>query len=161
MCSSDLEHLPLAELECGELIHAAGNGLFDWSRVSEIKDVVSGKVAVDTGAINLFTSIGTGAEDVAVAAFALRRARERGGGLDLVLRRERTEGTCELRQDERIRFVRRDRAASGAGLGRSRSHGKRLEAFQGGDAHRGGGIRRRHLRRGRQERPIGTRRGQP
>lgn len=80
-----VEHLPLAELECGELIHAAGNGLFDWSRVSEIKDVVGGKTAVDTSAINLFTSIGTGAEDVAVAAFALRRARERGIGLDLPL----------------------------------------------------------------------------
>jgi ornithine cyclodeaminase/alanine dehydrogenase-like protein (mu-crystallin family) len=80
-----VEHLPLAQLECGELIHAAARGALHWGLVRELKDVVSGLIPPrrTPAEINLFTSIGTGAEDVAVATYVLRKARERGVGLEL------------------------------------------------------------------------------
>lgn len=80
-----VEHLPLAQLECAELIHAAGRGALHWGLVRELKDVVSGAMQSrrSPSDINLFTSIGTGAEDVAVATYVLRKARERGIGLEL------------------------------------------------------------------------------
>ena len=80
-----VEHLPLAQLECGELIHASGRGELHWGLVRELKDVVSGLITPRGGPadINLFTSIGTGAEDVAVASYVLRKARQQGVGLEL------------------------------------------------------------------------------
>ncbi|MSQ10371.1 MAG: ornithine cyclodeaminase family protein [Dehalococcoidia bacterium] len=80
-----VEHLPLAQSECAELIHANGSGRLHWGLVRELKDIVSGLITPRQAAndINLFTSIGTGAEDVAVASYVLRKAREQGVGVEL------------------------------------------------------------------------------
>ena len=80
-----VEHLPQAKEECGELLHAEANGLFSWSQVVELKDVLDGSVKVRSadGDITLFDTIGVGAEDVAVATYALKRARARGVGIEL------------------------------------------------------------------------------
>ena len=47
--------------------------------------MVSGRIEARTSPsdITLFDSIGTGAQDVAVAAVAIRKAREQGIGIDL------------------------------------------------------------------------------
>jgi alanine dehydrogenase len=82
-----VESLPVARADCGELIYAVERGSLQWSQVHELKDVVSGLVPARTqeGDITLFDSIGTGAQDVAIAAVALKRARERNVGVPLPL----------------------------------------------------------------------------
>jgi alanine dehydrogenase len=82
-----VESMPVAEAECGDLIYAVGRGKLRWSQVHELKDVVSGAIAArkDPRDITLFDSIGTGAQDVAIAAVALKRAREKGIGIELPL----------------------------------------------------------------------------
>jgi ornithine cyclodeaminase/alanine dehydrogenase-like protein (mu-crystallin family) len=80
-----VEHLPVAMHECGELIHAANRGLIRWPLVRDIKDVVSGAFPSRTkpSDITLFDSIGIGAEDVAIADYVVRKAREKGIGTPL------------------------------------------------------------------------------
>jgi len=80
-----VEHLPQAEAELGELHYAADRGLFDWAKVIELKDIVGGaaKGRNSPGEITLFDTIGVGAEDVAVATFLLKKARELGVGTEL------------------------------------------------------------------------------
>jgi ornithine cyclodeaminase/alanine dehydrogenase-like protein (mu-crystallin family) len=82
-----VESMPVAQGECGELIYAASRGKLRWSQVHELKDIVSGRIAAreHESDITLFDSIGTGAQDVAVAAVALKKAREKGIGLELPL----------------------------------------------------------------------------
>lgn len=82
-----VEHLPQAQAECGELRHAVELGDLNWDRVIELRDVVSGKVPGRVGAreITLFDTIGIGSEDVALATYALARARERKCGVELPL----------------------------------------------------------------------------
>lgn len=74
-----------AREECGELLHAAEAGVFNWDDVIELKDVVAGKVTVrqERDDITLLDTIGVGAEDVAIATFALRKARETGIGIEM------------------------------------------------------------------------------
>jgi ornithine cyclodeaminase/alanine dehydrogenase-like protein (mu-crystallin family) len=71
--------------ECGELIHAVDAGKLSWDNVTELKDVVSGTKPGRRSdeEVTLFTSVGTGAQDVAMAAFVLQQAKARGIGLDL------------------------------------------------------------------------------
>ena len=80
-----VEHLPQAEEECGELLHAAANGRFNWDKVIELRDIIGGKVPgrVNRDDITLFDTIGVGAEDVAVATYLLRKARELDVGIDM------------------------------------------------------------------------------
>jgi ornithine cyclodeaminase/alanine dehydrogenase-like protein (mu-crystallin family) len=80
-----VEHLRTAQDECGELIHAAESGRLRWDGVTELKDVVSGARPGrrNDNEITLFTSVGTGAEDVAMAAFVLQQAKAQGVGLEL------------------------------------------------------------------------------
>jgi alanine dehydrogenase len=82
-----VEHLPTAEAESGELIHAVARGRLRWGLVRELKDVVSGLIPARQNAdeITLFDSIGTGAEDVALATLALEKARAQGLGVELPL----------------------------------------------------------------------------
>jgi alanine dehydrogenase len=82
-----VEHLPQARAELGEFQHAEKHGRFDWERVRELKDIVAGTVPgrVDSTEITLFDTIGVGSEDVALAAYAIERARERGLGQMLPL----------------------------------------------------------------------------
>ena len=80
-----VEHLPQASAELGELHYAANLGMFDWSKVREMKDVVSGTVKGRNSAseITLFDTIGVGAEDVAMAAYFLKKARAMGVGQEM------------------------------------------------------------------------------
>jgi ornithine cyclodeaminase/alanine dehydrogenase-like protein (mu-crystallin family) len=80
-----VEHIPTAVAECGDLLYAVANGAMTWDAVHELKDIVSGKVPARASQddITLFDSIGTGAEDVAMAAFVLAKARAAGIGLEL------------------------------------------------------------------------------
>lgn len=82
-----VEHLPQAQAECGELRHAVERGELDWSKVIELKDVVSGAVPGRRceAEITLFDSIGIGSEDVALATYALQKARAEGKGQALPL----------------------------------------------------------------------------
>ena len=80
-----VEYLPTAREECADLIYAVGRGRLRWNTVRELKDIVSGLIPARQSAddITLFDSVGTGAEDVAMASFALKAARSKGIGLEL------------------------------------------------------------------------------
>ena len=80
-----VEHLRTARDECGELIHAISEHRLHWDGVHELKDIVSGATPgrKHDDDITLFTSVGTGAEDVAMAAFVLKAAKAKGIGLEL------------------------------------------------------------------------------
>ena len=82
-----VEHLPQARAELGEFQHAERNGRFTWDKVLELKDIVAGAVLGRVGPeeITLFDTIGVGSEDVALAAYAIEQARERGMGQMLPL----------------------------------------------------------------------------
>jgi ornithine cyclodeaminase len=80
-----VEHMRTALDECGELIHAVEAGGLRWDGVSELKDIVSGAKPGrrSDDEVTLFTSVGTGAEDVAMAAFVLKAAKAKGVGVEL------------------------------------------------------------------------------
>ncbi len=82
-----VESLPVAEEECGDLIYAVTRGRLRWNQVVELKDIVSGRVLVRStpDAITLFDSIGTGAQDVAIASEVIKKARHAEVGLELPL----------------------------------------------------------------------------
>lgn len=73
-----VEHLPQARAELGELLSAVEHGKLNWGKVRELKDIVGGQVPgrASPNEINLFDSIGVGTEDIAIASFALKKARE-------------------------------------------------------------------------------------
>ena len=80
-----VEHFETARQECGELIHAVAEKHLHWNTVRELKEIVSGAVPGRSHNIDvtLFTSVGTGAEDVAMAAHVLQQAKQRGIGVEL------------------------------------------------------------------------------
>ncbi|MFN2629792.1 MAG: ornithine cyclodeaminase family protein [Gaiellaceae bacterium] len=71
-----------AKLESGDLIEPVEVGVLDWLEVHELQEVVAGDLVGRAGGedIVLFKSNGLAVWDVAVAAAALQRARERGIG---------------------------------------------------------------------------------
>ncbi|MPZ48419.1 MAG: hypothetical protein GEU75_03745 [Dehalococcoidia bacterium] len=70
-----VESLPTAQGECGELLSAASHGRLRWSMVRELKDVVSGIYGRKSNAdITMVSTIGTGAEDVAIANYVYKKA---------------------------------------------------------------------------------------
>ena len=74
-----------ARLESGDLVDPVEAGVLDWLEVHELHEVVGGEV---TGRqsdedIIVFKSNGLAAWDVALAAEAVRRAREQGVGVEL------------------------------------------------------------------------------
>jgi ornithine cyclodeaminase/alanine dehydrogenase-like protein (mu-crystallin family) len=78
-----------ARSEAGDFIIPANEGLFDWSRVSDLSDVVAGhgptrELASD---ITLYKSVGIALEDVATAAHVYSLALERGLGEQINLLR--------------------------------------------------------------------------
>ena len=79
VCCDSLEQ---AKLESGDLIEPVEAGVLDWLEVHELQEVVAGEVegrhAQDD--VVLFKSNGLAAWDVAIAAEALARARDRGVG---------------------------------------------------------------------------------
>lgn len=82
-----VEHLPQAEAELGELLYAESRGKLHWGLVRELKDVVSGALRGRNAPedITLFDSIGVGTEDVAVAAYLMKKARSISVGTELPL----------------------------------------------------------------------------
>ena len=79
VCCDSLEQ---ARLESGDLIEPVAAGVLDWLEVHELQEVVAGEVAgrQSDEDIIVFKSNGLAAWDVAIAAEALRRGRERGVG---------------------------------------------------------------------------------
>jgi ornithine cyclodeaminase/alanine dehydrogenase-like protein (mu-crystallin family) len=71
-----------ARLESGDLIEPIAAGVLDWLEVHELGEVVAGEVAgrQSDEDIVVFKSNGLAAWDVAIAAVAVERARERGAG---------------------------------------------------------------------------------
>jgi alanine dehydrogenase len=74
-----------ARLEAGDLVEPVERGVLDWLEVHELGEVVAGEVAgrQSDEDIVLFKSLGIAAEDLAVGALVLERARERGLGVEL------------------------------------------------------------------------------
>jgi ornithine cyclodeaminase/alanine dehydrogenase-like protein (mu-crystallin family) len=74
-----------ARLESADLIEPVASGVLDWLEVHELQDVVAGELAGRQGErdIVLFKSNGLAAWDVAVGAYVLARARERGVGTEV------------------------------------------------------------------------------
>ncbi|HEU4451315.1 MAG TPA: ornithine cyclodeaminase family protein [Gaiellaceae bacterium] len=82
VCCDSVEQ---ARIEAGDLVEPIDRGVLDWLEVHELSEVVAGDLAGRQGDddIVLFKSLGIAAEDVAVAALVLERARERGLGVEL------------------------------------------------------------------------------
>jgi alanine dehydrogenase len=82
ICCDSIEQ---AKLESGDLIDPIEQGMLDWLEVHELQEVVAaetqGRQSPDD--VVLFKSNGLAAWDVAIAALALERARERGVGREL------------------------------------------------------------------------------
>jgi alanine dehydrogenase len=77
--------LEQARLESGDLIEPIEAGVLDWLEVHELHEVVAGDLPgrQSDADIVVFKSNGLAAWDVAIAAAALERARERGVGTSL------------------------------------------------------------------------------
>jgi ornithine cyclodeaminase/alanine dehydrogenase-like protein (mu-crystallin family) len=74
-----------AKIEAGDLAEPVERGVLDWLEVHELSEVVGGEVqgrAQDDDVV-LFKSLGIAAEDLAVGALVVERARERGVGIEL------------------------------------------------------------------------------
>ena len=82
VCCDSIEQ---ARLESGDLIEPVGAGVLDWLEVHELGEVVAGEVAgrQSDDDIVVFKSNGLAAWDVAIAAAAVERARERGVGTEV------------------------------------------------------------------------------
>jgi ornithine cyclodeaminase/alanine dehydrogenase-like protein (mu-crystallin family) len=74
-----------ARIESGDLIEPIEGGVLDWLEVYELQDVVGGEVRgrASDDDIVVFKSNGLAAWDVAIAAAAVERARERNVGVEL------------------------------------------------------------------------------
>jgi alanine dehydrogenase len=81
--------LPQARLESADLIEPVDTGVLDWLEVHELSEVVGGELPgrQSPDDIVVFKSNGIAAWDVAIAAAAVERARERGVGIDLAASR--------------------------------------------------------------------------
>jgi alanine dehydrogenase len=82
VCCDSLEQ---AKLESGDLIEPVAAGVLDWLEVHELQEVVAGKVPgrQSSSDIVVFKSNGLAAWDVALGTEALRRAAERGVGVEV------------------------------------------------------------------------------
>ena len=74
-----------AKIEAGDLAEPVERGVLDWLEVHELAEVVGGELdgRAHDDDIVLFKSLGIAAEDLAVGALVLERARERGIGVEL------------------------------------------------------------------------------
>jgi len=80
-----VDSLEAARAEAGDLIQAAAEGAFDWGRAVELGRLVDdpslGRRGPDE--VTLFKSVGVAVQDVAVGVLVLRRAAERGVGVEV------------------------------------------------------------------------------
>lgn len=67
------DSIEACQMEAGELIQAAQQGMFDWSRAVELRDVICGRAPVIPRGKVLFKSVGLAIEDLAAAALLLTR----------------------------------------------------------------------------------------
>lgn len=76
-----------AQIEAGDLIIPANIGQFDWSRVSELAEVVAGRgpYRQSPNDITLYKGLGIALEDIATAGLVYRLALERGVGEEIQL----------------------------------------------------------------------------
>lgn len=74
-----------AKGEAGDLIQTFGDDASKWSKVREVSDIISGKIAGRSEArqVTLFKSIGIASEDIATAARVYEMAREKGIGREM------------------------------------------------------------------------------
>jgi alanine dehydrogenase len=74
-----------ARIEAGDLVEPVERGVLDWLEVHELAEVVGGETVgrQRDDDIVLFKSLGIAAEDLAVGALVVERARERGLGVEL------------------------------------------------------------------------------
>ena len=77
--------LAQAKVECGDLIHAAENGIFQWEQAVELGRVVAGQYTgrQNPGDITLFESQGVAIWDIAAAVRIYEKALEQGLGQKL------------------------------------------------------------------------------
>jgi alanine dehydrogenase len=82
VCCDSIEQ---ARLESGDLIEPVEAGVLDWLEVHELGEVVAGEVVgrQSDEDVVVFKSNGLAAWDVAIAAAAVERARERGVGTEV------------------------------------------------------------------------------
>lgn len=81
------DSLEQARIEAGDLIIPIGEGHFDWSRVSELADVVVGSAPCrqSMDEMTLYKGVGIALEDLATAGLVYRLAREQGIGEEINL----------------------------------------------------------------------------
>ena len=74
-----------AQVEAGDLVEPVERGVLDWLEVHELSEVVAGEISgrQHDDDIVVFKSLGIAAEDLAVAALVVERAKERGLGVEL------------------------------------------------------------------------------
>ena len=74
-----------ARIEAGDLVEPVERGVLDWLEVHELAEVVAGEVGgrAQPDDVVLFKSLGIAAEDIALAAVALERARAEGLGEEI------------------------------------------------------------------------------
>jgi ornithine cyclodeaminase/alanine dehydrogenase-like protein (mu-crystallin family) len=79
-----VDDIAVAKIESGDLIGVD----VDWSAIRPLSDVVAGRAPgrASREEITLFESQGLGLEDLAVACHVVRRARERGAGIEVPIR---------------------------------------------------------------------------
>jgi ornithine cyclodeaminase/alanine dehydrogenase-like protein (mu-crystallin family) len=82
VCCDSVEQ---ARLESADLIEPVASGALDWLEVHELQEVVAGELPGRQSETDIivFKSNGLAVWDVAIGAEVLRRARERGVGIDL------------------------------------------------------------------------------
>lgn len=82
VCCDSIEQ---ARLESGDLVEPIEAGVLDWLEVHELAEVIGGEVVgrQSDDDIVVFKSNGLAAWDVALAAVAVERARERGVGIEV------------------------------------------------------------------------------
>lgn len=76
-----------AEMEAGDFMIPADEGLFAWDRVYELAEIVgdNGLCRESPEDITLYKGLGTGLEDVATAALVYTLAQKQGFGIELAL----------------------------------------------------------------------------
>ena len=82
VCCDSVEQ---ARIEAGDLVEPVERGVLDWLEVHELSEVVAGEIPgrQSEDDVVVFKSLGIAAEDLAVAALVVERARERGLGVEL------------------------------------------------------------------------------
>ena len=82
-----VELLEQSKNDSGELLYAEQEGVFDWSNVTELADIVVGKATgrPSAEAITQFNALGVGTEDLAAASVVYRKAVESGMGTELAM----------------------------------------------------------------------------